>query len=496
MTQPFDRCNEIRYLTAFISLFFFKRRPVLVEPQGVQGDESSYLHRDDQLNDIDDDETEFEDEDDSDITNYNQSLLLLKMKALDRLAEALARFKIGPHNDHREEKKSKGKPKENLDAKHVTGVVMVEDTDSVTIVCAKNEGLDEVDKVFLHRLSIGDDDVWTLFEEIFRHNENRVGYYSKIVRHEFSQVSKGSPSSNASNNMRHGVSTSEQHSEAPKEWQGLEIEQKPKNHSRDGHETVDDCLSNAEDENSIEAVFKQLECLFGRPKKGDNNSAGMKAFLKGFHNIMKHHKQRPAMKDRIRRKLSYNARSSSRVWDALLFLGRTLHASVVLAEFASKVNAFANIRFVHAAKYPKATEKTKIILKLPMDVLKKFRMVPSDSVWIRYLQSRDAIDTYERIFHMKPTVHAETQLIYLSRKEIPIRGTRLVVIFSLTSDAARSAASSATYYAASMGNSRPAEPMKRCFHIGIYQSCLQNMPVAYLIRSRTRWENSETLSQF
>jgi hypothetical protein len=67
-------------------------------------------------------------------------------KALDRLAEALARFKTA--------KDPRVRRKGNLDAKHVASVVMVEDFDNggVTIFCSKNEGLDDVDDAFLRSL--------------------------------------------------------------------------------------------------------------------------------------------------------------------------------------------------------------------------------------------------------------------------------------------------------------------------------------------------------
>lgn len=69
----------------------------------------------------------------------------IKRDTLDRLAEVLASFKTI---------RGTRTPKKNSDAKHVAGVIMVEDTEakSVTFLCSKNEGLDEVDIRFLIRL--------------------------------------------------------------------------------------------------------------------------------------------------------------------------------------------------------------------------------------------------------------------------------------------------------------------------------------------------------
>lgn len=73
------------------------------------------------------------------ISSNQSELVMLKQRALDRLAEILARFKTarGP-----------------LDAKHVTSVIMLERSDSkhIAFICAKNEGLDSEDKAFLGKL--------------------------------------------------------------------------------------------------------------------------------------------------------------------------------------------------------------------------------------------------------------------------------------------------------------------------------------------------------
>lgn len=70
----------------------------------------------------------------------------IKRKALDRLAEVLARFKTAKGTQVRE--------KRNADAKHVTSVIMLEEpgNKSVTFYCSKNEGLDDVDISFLRKL--------------------------------------------------------------------------------------------------------------------------------------------------------------------------------------------------------------------------------------------------------------------------------------------------------------------------------------------------------
>lgn len=64
----------------------------------------------------------------------------LKNKLLDRLAETLARYKSQTAQGSR-------------DAKHVSGTMMIpfEEEERVEIICAKNEGLDREDEIFLQK---------------------------------------------------------------------------------------------------------------------------------------------------------------------------------------------------------------------------------------------------------------------------------------------------------------------------------------------------------
>lgn len=76
----------------------------------------------------------------------DEDINALKRNALDRLAEVLARFKTAGG--------SSAETKRNSSAKHVASVAMVEalGDQSVTFLCAKNEGLDAADVTFLRDL--------------------------------------------------------------------------------------------------------------------------------------------------------------------------------------------------------------------------------------------------------------------------------------------------------------------------------------------------------
>ena len=145
--------KEIADLTSLLSLLF-KRPPNLGERVDTLQRSNSDISPDPTIfkdNEVEADwgtayveETEFEDEG----ASGEAALNALKRKALDRLAEALARFKTA--------KDPRARRNGNRDAQHVASVVMVEDFDNggVTIFCSKNEGLDDVDETFLRSLKV------------------------------------------------------------------------------------------------------------------------------------------------------------------------------------------------------------------------------------------------------------------------------------------------------------------------------------------------------
>ncbi|RKU48903.1 hypothetical protein DL546_008811 [Coniochaeta pulveracea] len=147
--------NEISHLTALLSLIYPGQR--FPEQEGIDDtphlrgrDPTSFPQNvvefgDDEGEHVD--ETEFECE----LTSIEAPASdALKQRALDRLAEVLARYKTNPKNVRAHTSGS------NRDAKHVASVVLVEDSDPeygyTTFVCSKNEGLDAVDMAFLAEL--------------------------------------------------------------------------------------------------------------------------------------------------------------------------------------------------------------------------------------------------------------------------------------------------------------------------------------------------------
>lgn len=146
--------KEVSDLTTLISLSF-KRPPNLGEcgdaPSASAGDIVPDSPSFEEPKTGDDEGTELVDEADFEdevaTGDSEAALAALKRRALDRLAEVLARFKTAKNT------RARGKFT-NLDAKHVTSVAMMEDSnhERVAIFCSKNEGIDADDKMFLAEL--------------------------------------------------------------------------------------------------------------------------------------------------------------------------------------------------------------------------------------------------------------------------------------------------------------------------------------------------------
>ncbi|OJJ05981.1 hypothetical protein ASPVEDRAFT_87303 [Aspergillus versicolor CBS 583.65] len=141
------------------------------------------------IDDYDDHQNYLEDECCLDIErDKQQAISKLQNNLLDRLAETLARYKSKPGQG--------GK-----DAKHVAATMMIpfEEEEWVEIVCAKNEGLDRADEIFLQkwkkcmeRMAINgvpsEDDQIAMFDLVFNHQKPRVDTYISWLKRAFERT--------------------------------------------------------------------------------------------------------------------------------------------------------------------------------------------------------------------------------------------------------------------------------------------------------------------
>ncbi|KAL2829415.1 hypothetical protein BDW59DRAFT_170460 [Aspergillus cavernicola] len=260
------------------------------------------------------DETESEERFSTD--NATVALTALKRQALDRLAE---------------KKRVEGA---NLDAKHVTSVVMVEDKkednkeERLVILCSKNEGLDKVDEAFLRELgrllqeasslrAIQDSVLDSVFDLILDHNTHRSDYHLQVLRDTFHQASQLI----TPDNLTADVSQDEY-----RQWEGISI------HLPSGRQNafnpsaeVSECLSDQTNEIALAETFLELQDRL-RGSDQDNYRTGMKRTLNRVYAIIRHAKQRPALKNFIWQALGCQQKLFRKAWSTLLFMTRTSHA--------------------------------------------------------------------------------------------------------------------------------------------------------------------------
>ncbi|OGM49447.1 hypothetical protein ABOM_001703 [Aspergillus bombycis] len=409
--------QETHSLTTLTSLIF-QRPPDCIDYGDIGNDKPSSRKPEqgggEELDKLSD-EAEFEDE--GPTSDSAAALILLKERSLDRLAEILARFKTAKTGRYGKGKRNQG----NIDAKHVTSVVMVEDSTlrRVTFLCSKNGGLQNEDEVFLERLgellsSISNGSQMNsnqsqVFDLIFEHNTPRVEYYSAALRDVFEQATKYRlPGTLAADAIKHMVP---QRPEA-REWEGLivNIGGRQRKLSRE----ILDCLSDKEMDEAVVEVCDSIQRLFGMSQPGTTQYEELQDFLKRFYAIIRNQRQRLALKNLLKQALHGSEKLFKKGWDALCFLARTFHAAVTLVELASrlKLERFNSFRFISV---PASMLKTKgyppLGKGLPLNDLIELKCRPQNNKWVAYLQDEGTIKNYTKLLRIPRSVHAEIQLM-------------------------------------------------------------------------------------
>ncbi|KAB8212137.1 hypothetical protein BDV34DRAFT_208601 [Aspergillus parasiticus] len=403
--------KEIHSLTALTSLIF--QRP----PDGIDyGDLSKEPEPgpDEELDKLPD-ETDFEDE----VTTGDSitALILLKQRSLDRLAEVLARFKTRKTGRH-----GRGKKKDaNLDAKHVTSVAMVEDStlQRVTFLCAKNEGLEEEDEVFLERLcelltSIlkngqRQTDQSEVFDLIIEHNTPRVEYYSATIRDAFDKASRLKVPDTLTEDM---IKDMVDQKLEERLWEGFIINIDGR--QREVSQQLPDCLSDSEIDKVVVETCDGIQSLFKISNSHTTRNDELRDFLERFYAIIRNPRQRPALKNLLKQALHGSEKLFRKAWDALLFLARTFHAAVTLVELASKLKLklFNSFRFVPVSACMFKTKTYAPLGKeLPLKVLEAVQCQPEGNGWVKLLQDQRTINEYTNILRLPRSIHAEIQLM-------------------------------------------------------------------------------------
>ncbi|KAG6361183.1 hypothetical protein INS49_009407 [Diaporthe citri] len=347
------------------------------------------------------DEAEFEDT----VALGDAAACDIKQNFLDRLAEVLARFKTA---------KGSGK-KRNSDAKHVTSVIMLEEagSKSATFLCAKNEGLDAVDSAFLKKLEMMErtEKIDRVFDAIYVHLRPRVEYYSTLIRDSLEEASRrvSIPGRLTSREVQKSL-----HKATYRDWEdNNQLHFRLRLDATDEESISDkaiDCLSDQDEESLVQETYCEIRDLFGTVPPHHDQLIPTRNLLRKLYRILRHPRQRPALKGLLRQAVRNNQRLFKQAWTSMLYLARAFYAAVTFVDLATRLE-LENIQFrqipAAVACRPNISDN-----RSPVEVLAALGCPPPTREWRDFFQSRGRVQEFVRLSSSKSkTVHGEVQLI-------------------------------------------------------------------------------------
>lgn len=248
---------------------------------------------------------------------------------------------------------------------------------------------------------------------MFDHQKSRVEYYSAVLESVFKHATTDSfENANKEGTVEHSSPDNTQ----AKLWEdhhGLYFKIYPGGLD-EGHSSEEARpLSNKEDETTISDTVQQIRSMFGNEETKQISAPQMCRFLRSVYAIIRHPRQRPALKSLLRLELNGNEKRFKNAWNALLFLVRIYYCTSIIVELGSKCKSFRSIKFIPVQK--KAAEiaiRPKERKETPLATMKALNCFPKSEKWIKFFEREKTIGDYQRLLKTKRTVHAEVQMIH------------------------------------------------------------------------------------
>ncbi|KAL8995984.1 MAG: hypothetical protein Q9169_004400 [Polycauliona sp. 2 TL-2023] len=350
-----------------------------------------------------------------------QDLSHLQDMVLDRLAETLARFKSEP------------KSPKSLDAKHVSAAMMIVDKEAqtMTITCAKNEGLDKPDSDFLSNWSdwmkriarqgySGDLDVDLMFDLVFQHQRPRITYYLARLRRE---LQRERPVASNKSRVLTGLTASSVRAQLPlkaRKWTdnyGLEYSitlSAATNVERVSNASITNGIFQEIDRDSskLVAVIEEL-CIITRGNNRQIEDNTVKQLMLYTHSAWQGLKSRSTIKARLHDHFGDNVKRTSNVMSILLCLAkiyRSVHTFVTAAE---RIGAFKGLRIVQVTHKPSLDSISQPQgIKTPLEAARHLHLTTQQPCWKNMLAMGS-----QRFGQMlgekrrKRHIHAEAQIL-------------------------------------------------------------------------------------
>ncbi|KAL1610746.1 hypothetical protein SLS60_002416 [Paraconiothyrium brasiliense] len=348
-------------------------------------------------------------------TPKEKRIVAIKKILLDRLAEILARFKSSPKTKNH-----------HLDAKHVCATMLREHKGAqcLQILCAKNEGLDAVDKQFLNdwtelmaaiagKEKATDEQRSSLLDMLVQHQWPRIVYYLEQIADTFrkQQHDRSGPWNGV---LQPLTAASLKQLPCPmdaRKWEdnlGLQYMILKDVLQDDEH----DCIaveSQATIVNTrIEALDTHLRKICDEESAHDYDVPNVENLVIAAFGLWRTVQTRTSFKASIARMFpASKARSVAE--RALLFLCRIKYAQEVFIEAAESIPAFRKINIVPIPWERDASRNLDRRTVAPTQVLERLE-IPVETHWTEMLQSPKAQARYSYLRAGPRHMHAEMQM--------------------------------------------------------------------------------------
>lgn len=248
---------------------------------------------------------------------------------------------------------------------------------------------------------------------MFDHQKSRVEYYSAVLESVFKHATTDTFKNATKEEIVEHSSPDNTQAKLWEDDHGLYFKLYPGGSDADHSSEEARPLSNKEEETTISDTVQQVRSMFGNEETKSLSAPQMCRFLRSVYAIIRHPRQRPALKSLLVFELNGNRKSFKDAWNALLFLVRIYYCTSIIVDLASKCKSFRSIKFI-----PVRTKAAEIAIRpderkeTPLAIMEALNCSPQSEEWIMFFQRDKTISDFQRLLETKRTVHAEVQMIH------------------------------------------------------------------------------------
>lgn len=241
--------------------------------------------------------------------------------------------------------------------------------------------------------------------------EPRVRYYCENLCNALREASRSitDPKMLTSRNVRESL---DQSTSTSRDWEdnhGLHISFRMKGAGDEpSSDKAADCLSDQDEESLVQETYNEIRLHFGHGVRQTKPPIPSLHFLKKVYRIVRHPRQRPALKGLLLQAMHNDKKQFKKAWASLLYLTRVVYAVVTLVDLATKLR-FTSIQFqqVPAAVAGRPTRPD----RHPTVVLESMGHRRLSQGWRNFFQDTARVKEFIRLANSRKTVHGEVQLI-------------------------------------------------------------------------------------